>query len=153
MSIPREMGYTVAEARELCRRVNEDAAVPFVPCLDVGHAPHPDERDPYLWLKELGRESRIVHLQQTEFGHSRHWPFTDEYNPRGIIGPERVLRTLVESGACDVWLGFEIAHRERYEVEPRVIPDLQESVAHWRRYLPQDGEWTPTEPTVGAPGR
>ena len=148
MSIPREMGYTIAEARELLARVNEDAGVPMYFCLDVGHAPHPDERDPYPWLSELGRDTRIVHLQQTEWGHSRHWPFTPEYNAVGIIDPPRVLRLLAESGAEDIFLGFEISHREKYEVEHKVVPELKASVAYWRQYLPLDGPWSTSEESV-----
>ena len=139
MSIPREMGHTIAEARELNERVNEDAGVPMYLCLDVGHAPHPDERDPYTWLRELGALSRMVHLQQTEAGHSRHWPFTDEYNRAGIIDAGRVLKTLEASGASDIWLGFEIGHRERYEVEPLVIPELTASAKFWREALAEAG--------------
>jgi sugar phosphate isomerase/epimerase len=138
MSIPREMAWTIEEARTLRARVNEDVGVPLYFCLDVGHAPHPDQRDPYLWLRELGAGSRIVHLQQTEQGHSRHWPFTPVYNARGIIEPQRVLDTLADSGAEEVLLAFEISHRERYEVEPRVVPDLQVSAAYWRQFLPRD---------------
>ena len=58
MSIPREMAYTVAEARELFARVNERAGVPMVYCLDVGHAPHPDERDPVSLAQRAGRATR-----------------------------------------------------------------------------------------------
>lgn len=148
MSIPREMAYTIAEAKTLYQRVNERAAVPFAYCLDVGHAPHPDERDPYPWLEQLGADTRIVHLQQTELGHSRHWPFTPEYNEMGIIEPRRVLDTLACTGAEELWLGFEISHRERYEVEPQVIPDLVASAEYWRRFLPVDG---PYEPVGRAP--
>lgn len=143
MSIPRELGHTIAEARELCQRVNQDAGVPFALCLDVGHAPHPAERDPYLWLRELGGMARLVHLQQTESGHSRHWPFTPEYNAIGIVSPHRVLQTLAETGAAEIWLGFEILHRERWEVEPLVLPELVASARYWREVLPQDGPWTP----------
>lgn len=143
MSIPRELGHTVAEARELWHRVNANAGVPFMLCLDVGHAPHPAQRDPYLWLRELGGIAPLVHLQQTEYGHSRHWPFTSEYNTQGIVEPGRVLSELCASGAKEVWLGFEIAHRERYEVEPQVLPDLVASVQHWRQCLPFDGPWQP----------
>ena len=143
MSIPREMGHTVAEAKELLTRVNEDAGVPMYYCLDVGHAPHPDERDPYLWLRELGGDSRIVHLQQTEWNHSRHWPFTPEYNAAGIIDPKRVLDTLAGTGAEEILLAFEISHREKHEVEPLVVPELRASAEYWREALPDDGPWPP----------
>lgn len=141
MSIPREMADTIAGAKELLHRVNQDAGVPICLCLDPGHAPHPDERDPYSWLSELGGHAPIVHLQQTEHGHSRHWPFTPEFNAIGIIEPARVLETLAESGAREVFLAFEISHRERYETDSRVVRDLKASAAYWRRFLPQDGPW------------
>jgi hypothetical protein len=43
----------------------------------------------------------------------------------------------------DIWLGFEVIHRERYEQEAQVIPDNVESARYWREFLPQDGEWRP----------
>lgn len=143
MSIPREMACTIEEARDLLHRVNARAGVPMAFCLDAGHAPHPEQRDPYLWLSELGSDARIVHLHQTEQGHSRHWPFTESYNAQGIIEPERVLQCLYEAGATETLLAFEIAHRERFEEEAKVVPELAESAAYWRRYLATDGPWQP----------
>lgn len=142
MSVPREMGYTIGHARELLERMNARVGVPIRLCLDVGHAPHPIERDPYDWLAALGADAPLVHLQQTEAGHSRHWPFTPEYNAQGIVDPRRVLETISATGIDKVWLGFEILHRERYEFESQVIPDNVQSAAYWRKYLPQDGEWS-----------
>jgi D-erythrulose 1-phosphate 3-epimerase len=141
MSVPREMGNTIAQSRRLLERVNERVGVPIKLCLDVGHSPHPIERDPYPWLEALGADAPLVHLQQTEAGHSRHWPFTPEYNALGIVDPRRVLDTISATGIDDVWLGFEILHRERYEQESQVIPDNVQSAAYWRQYLPEDGEW------------
>jgi D-erythrulose 1-phosphate 3-epimerase len=140
MSVPREMGYTISQARELYERLNAHAGVPIKLCLDVGHAPHPMERDPYPWLEALGAHAPIVHLQQTEAGHSRHWPFTSEYNAQGIVDPLRVLEMLSATEIDDVWLGFEILHRERYEQEAQVIPDNVRSAAYWRQYIPVDGQ-------------
>jgi len=142
MSIPREMGYTVEEAQALYTRLNERAGVPIRLCLDVGHAPHPAERDPYLWLERLGAFAPLIHLQQTEQGHSRHWPFTPEYNARGIVEPRRVLDTIARTGIEEVWLGFEVLHRERWEEEERVLSDLVASAVYWREFIPHDGmEW------------
>jgi len=110
-------------------------------CLDVGHAPHPLERDPYAWLEALGAYAPLVHLQQTEAGHSRHWPFTPEYNAQGIVDARRVLEILAEKGREDIWLGFEVMHRERYEQESEVIPHHVASARYWRNLLPEDGQW------------
>jgi len=143
MSIPRELADTIAGAKEILARINEHSALPFYFCLDVGHAPHPSERDPYPWLEQLGKDSRICHLQQTELNHSRHWPFTEPYNERGIVDPQRTLEALTASGAEEIVLAFEISHRERAEDDPLVIPELAASARYWREFLPVDGEWQP----------
>lgn len=135
MSIQREMADTIEGALELHRQLNEGSAIPIKMCLDVGHAPHPSQRDPYVWMEKLGSRAAIVHLQQTENNHSRHWPFTAEYNALGMIEGERTLAALERSGAEELALHFEIAHRESYEQEKRVVPELKESVQYWRKAL------------------
>ncbi len=135
MSVPREMGNTIEDSMELMNRVNEDCGVPMRICLDVGHAPHPDQRDPYPWLERLGAYSPIIHLQQTVLHKSNHWPFTDEYNSQGIIHPEKVIATLEKSGAQEALLLFEISHREHWDTDFRVVDDLKASVEYWRPYV------------------
>lgn len=135
MSVPREMGTTVAECREIMDRVNANAAIPMKICLDIGHAPHPDERDPYPWIEQLGALSPMVHLQQTVLNKSNHSPFTTEFNQAGIIDPAKVMAALERSGAKDALLAFEISHREHFDTEFRVIQDLKESVDYWRPYI------------------
>jgi sugar phosphate isomerase/epimerase len=135
MSIPREMANTVADTKELLELLNEGAGIPFKVCLDVGHAPHPNDRDPYRWVRELGRFSPIIHIQQTEMGHSRHWPFTEEYNKPGIIHPEPLIQALEDSGAEEVEIIFELSHREAWSTEFRIIQDHKESVDYWRPFV------------------
>ena len=135
MSIPREMACTVAETKGLLDRVNAGSAIPMKLCLDVGHAPHPDERDPYTWLRELAAVSPVIHLQQTQPDRSNHWPFTEEYNGIGIIDAERVLSTARGAGLEDALFALEISHREHWDTDNSVIADLKESVAYWRRYI------------------
>ncbi len=137
MSIPREMAHTIAEARNLIERVNDGAALPISLCLDIGHAAHPDERDPYRWVRELAPQAYMIHLQQTEQSHSQHHPFTPDYNATGIIHPEPTLAALTESGAAGtIHLSLEIGHRENYATEFRVLDDLKASVNHWRPFIP-----------------
>lgn len=138
MSIPREMANTVGDTKELLERLNDGAGLPFKICLDVGHAPHPNDRDPYRWVRELGRVSPIIHIQQTELNHSRHWPFTEEYNEAGIIHGDKLLQAIDESGAEEVELVFELSHREAWSTEFRIIQDHRESVAYWRRYVKEE---------------
>lgn len=120
---------TIAGARELlCDGVRL--------CLDVGHMCVPgtsgDDRDPYAWLRELGREAAMIHLQQSDAEGDHHWPFTAAY--RGRIEPARVLEALAEGGAGDVDLVLEVIHP--FEAEERqVLEDLRESVEVWRAAL------------------
>jgi D-erythrulose 1-phosphate 3-epimerase len=135
MSVPRELAYTVEEAKELYDRLNAKSAIPILLCLDVGHAAHPAQRDRSLWLRQLGPLACIVHLQQSDTDNSRHWPFTAEYNRQGVIDPVETLHAIQASGAEEVYLHFEILHRESFEQESKVIGDLKESVACWRKAL------------------
>jgi sugar phosphate isomerase/epimerase len=135
MSVPRELAHTVEEAKALYDRLNAKSSIPIMLCLDVGHAPHPTQRDPCFWLRELGAISCIVHLQQSDANNSRHWPFTPEYNRLGVVDPLRTLDAIQASGVEEIFLHFEIVHRESYEQESKVITDLQKSVAYWREYL------------------
>jgi sugar phosphate isomerase/epimerase len=135
MSVPREMANTVGETLALLDRVNADAAVPLRLCLDIGHAPHPDERDPYPWLERLAQLSPVIHLQQTVLHRSNHAPFTPEQNAAGIIHPEKVLAAIRKSGCTKSLLAFEIGHREHYDTEFRVVEDLKASADYWRPYV------------------
>lgn len=135
MSVPREMANTVEESLELMERVNENCGVPMRICLDLGHAPHPDQRDPYPWIEKLGKYSPIIHLQQTVMHQSKHWPFTKEYNEQGIVHAEKVLEKLDKAGVKDAHLMFEIGHREHYDTDFRVIEDLKASVDYWRGFV------------------
>ena len=135
MSVPREMGNTVAESKELMARVNANCGVPMRCCLDVGHAPHPDERDPYPWIEQLADVSPVIHIQQTVLHKSNHAPFTAEANETGIIKGEKVMDAVKKSGCKDTLFAFEISHREHFDSEFRIIEDLKESVQYWRQFV------------------
>ena len=135
MSVPREFANTVAETKAILDLVNADCGVPMKVCLDVGHAPHPDERDPYPWLLALGKDSPVIHLQQTVLGKSMHWPFTPEYNEQGYIKAEKVLECLEQSGCTEALLHFELYHREHWDTDGKVISDHKASVDYWRNYV------------------
>lgn len=140
MYTPGEVPHTIEEARELHARVNDGAALPIHLTLDVGHAcnlhyPHAErDRDPYAWLEALAHVSPVIHLQQTDGTSSHHWPFTDEYNARGIIKPERVLEAVERSGSAANTLTFEIFH-SLGQTEQTVLDDHKRSVEYWRRAL------------------
>ena len=139
MSVPRELGETISKAKELYDAVNENAAIPFLFCLDVDHGDamsgDPRDSDPYSWLRELGSMAPVVHIKQSIGISSGHLPFTEEYNRIGKIRPDKVLEALRESGAKEVTLLLEIAHRERRPIEDRVLEDIEESVRYWRKWV------------------
>ncbi len=135
MSVPREFANTVGDTLDLVDRVNADCGVPFEVCLDVGHAPHPDERDCYPWIEKLGAISPVVHLQQTKFNFSNHWSFTDEYNAQGYITGERVIECLEKSGCKETLMTLELSHREHVDTDYKVFDDHKASVHYWRKFI------------------
>ena len=135
MSIPREMANTIEETKELMDAVNARCGVPLKVNLDVGHAPHPDQRDPYPWIEQLAAVSPVIHLQQTVLHKSNHSPFTPEFNKTGIISREKVMETVKKAGCTDSLFAFEISHREHWDTEFRIIQDLKESVEYWRKWV------------------
>jgi len=49
------------------------------------------------WLSALGCYSPIIHLQQSDGKSSPHWPFSSEYNAKGIIKGQEVLHGLARA--------------------------------------------------------
>lgn len=140
MSVEREMANTVEDSLYLMNRVNEDCGVPMRLCIDIGHAPHPDQWDPYLWLERAGKYAPVVHLQQSQLGKSLHWPFTKKYNEQGHIKAEKVIENLKKGGATYCELVLEISHREHRDLEPLIIPDHIESVKYWKEHIQRENE-------------
>ena len=132
---------TMAMIRDLIT-TGDDAAVPIRLCLDVGHMCAPgtsgDDRDPYTWLRQLGRAAPVVQLQQSDAEGDHHWPFTAERNATGRIDADRVLAALGESGADESVLVLEVIPPFEQE-DAAVVDDLVESVAYWREALVRNG--------------
>ncbi|GHU74822.1 hypothetical protein FACS189450_15390 [Spirochaetia bacterium] len=125
------------ETIELMDRVNAHCGVPLRVCLDVGHAPHPTQRDPYPWIEKLAALSPVIHLQQTVLHKSNHAPFTTEQNKTGIITREKVMEAVQKSGCTDALFAFEISHREHWDTDFRIIEDLKASVDYFRELIPE----------------
>jgi sugar phosphate isomerase/epimerase len=105
--------------------------------------------DPYAWLRALGRFAPIIHLQQTDGYASAHRPFTVQYNGTGIIDGEKVLAALADSYAQPPEPGFPPPCEEIYltiemfsgtaQHPAHIVDNLRETVAYWRRFVPEDG--------------
>lgn len=138
MPLVREAPCTIDDAKRLHEKVNQKAAIPICFCLDLGHQCTEGvcerDSDPYEWLRQLASYSPVIHLQQTDGKADCHWPFTKEYNVRGIIDPVRVVDAIEQSGAKDVTLLFEIIHPFEAD-EGAVLRDLKKSVTYWIDYV------------------
>ena len=139
MSVPREIGHTIPEARRVHQVVNDGIALPMKLCLDLDHgdvsSPDPADSDPYAWLREFALDSPVIHLKQTLQDKGGHWPFIPEKNRLGKITPEKLLQTLEETGVREVTLLLELSFREREPFESRVIRDIKTSVDYWRPFV------------------
>jgi len=138
MPISREPPSSVADAKSLYVRANRRSGVPIAFCIDTGHQCAWDRSgvdvDTYHWVRELAPMSPVMHVQQTDGKMDRHWPFTPEYNQKGIIRAEKLIKAIDESGAKSVLLMLEIIHAFE-EKEEKVLEDLEKSVAYWKEFV------------------
>lgn len=132
---------TISMIRDLLGS-GDDAHVPVRLCLDVGHmcVPGTDgpDRDPYAWLRELGRSAPIVQLQQSDASGDHHWPFTPERNAVGRIDADHVIDALGEGGAEESALVLEVIPPFEQD-DATVVDDLRASVDYWREALARRG--------------
>ena len=116
----------------------DDSHVPIRLCLDVGHMCVPGtsgaDRDPYAWLRELGRAAPVIQLQQSDADGDHHWPFTAERNAVGRVDADRVLDALGEGGADEIVLILEVIPAFEQD-DGAVLDDLVASADYWRDAL------------------
>jgi len=137
---PCEVPYTIEQTKEFMTRINDGAHVPIPLVIDLGHmccqnfAHKPEDTDPYEWLRQLGHMTSVIHLQQCNGISSSHWPFTKEYNAKGIIEPKRVIDAINESGAKEMYLFFEIFF-SLTQTDQQILDQMKESVEYWLKYM------------------
>ena len=130
---------------EMCRDLvtaGDEAHAAVRLCLDTGHQCVPGtagaERDPYAWLRELGRYAPVVQVQQSDAEGDHHWPFTAARNRAGRIDADRVIDALGEGGVEDAALVLEIIPPFEQD-DDEVLDDLRASVDYWREALSRRG--------------
>jgi sugar phosphate isomerase/epimerase len=127
----------IEEAMTLYERLNKKAPIPIYFLLDVGHQCSYEmtdkDRDPYLWLRELGKISPTIHLQQMDGVWDRHWSFTKAHNREGVIKMDKVVEALEESGAEEVYLFPELIHPFEFP-EDQLLEELDETYEHLKQY-------------------
>jgi hypothetical protein len=97
-----------------------------------------DERDPYVWLRELGPSAPEVQLQQSDADGYHHWPFTPERNREGRIDADRVIDALGEGGTQQCTLILEVIPAFEQN-DDSVLDNLARSVDYWREALTRSG--------------
>ena len=132
---------TMAMIRDLLTS-GDDSHVPIRLCLDVGHMCVPGtsgaDRDPYAWLRELGRAAPVIQLQQSDADSDHHWPFTAERNAVGRIDADRVLEALEDGGVDETVLILEVIPAFEQD-DDAVLNDLIASADYWRDALVRHG--------------
>ena len=132
MSVNREFGDTIEKSLKIYDDLNSLSKIPFKICLDIGHAPHPTQRNPYEWLERLVDKSCMIHLQQTTENNSNHSPFTKKFNDIGIVNSKKVIE-IIKNHKANPDLILEISFREKYENEKIIVESLKESVEYWKK--------------------
>jgi len=140
MSIGREFGDTIASALALQTRLTAaQMAIPMWMMADIDHgdvtSPNPDDFDPYAWARAVPRVSPIIHIKQSLMDKGGHRPFTAEFNAKGRIHPEPLLKAFREGGAVDNEICLELSFKERDPNDRQVIAQIAESVAFWAPHI------------------
>jgi hypothetical protein len=106
---------------------------------DIDHgdvtSPNPDDTDPYAWARAVPKVSPIIHIKQSMMDKSGHRPFTAEFNAKGAIQPDPLLKAFAEGGAVDNEICLELSFKEREPNDRQVIPQIAESVAFWAPHI------------------
>jgi len=138
MSCEREIPSTIKETKWFYQRLNENSSLPFELCLDTGHgrriSGEAEDNNPYAWLEEFKDNNLVIHLQQTDRIASRHWPFTEDLNQKGVIQAEKVINIL-KNNKKDIFLFLEVIYPPFEPFDELIIDDLKKSVKYWKKAL------------------
>lgn len=140
MPVAREiMPCTISETQHLLKSFNDVAHLPVKLNIDVGHSCGSEtesscDTNPYSWVEQLGQESPVIHIQQTDGSHDCHWPFTEKYNKIGLIKPDKLIQAIDKSGAEEVILVLEAIHPFETR-DSQVLEDIKASIKYWKQYI------------------
>jgi len=136
MSIGREFGETIAACMSLQDKLSAaNMAIPMWMMADIDHgdvtSSNPDDFDPYAWARAVPKVSPIIHIKQSLMDKGGHRPFTKEYNARGRIQPEPLIKALHEGGGRDNEICLELSFKEREPTDRQVVEQIAESIEFW----------------------
>jgi len=138
MSCRREIPSTISETKWWYKKLNEVSDLPVHLLIDVGHgnvnSSERKDADPYAWLKEFSKETLVIHLQQTDRLTSKHWPFTREYNQKGVIDAKRIIK-IFQDREREIYFFIEISYPPFEPFDEMILDHLKESVDYWKNAL------------------
>ncbi|TWB46731.1 D-erythrulose 1-phosphate dehydrogenase [Rhizobium sp. ERR 922] len=140
MSIGREFGETIDACLSLQDRLTKAPfAIPMWMMADIDHgdvtSSNPYDYDPYAWARAVPKVSPIIHIKQSLMDKGGHRPFTAEFNAKGRIQPEPLLKAFAEGGAKDNEICLELSFKEREPNDREVIAQIAESIAFWAPHI------------------
>ncbi|MDK4716623.1 TIM barrel protein [Rhizobium sp. CNPSo 4039] len=140
MSIGREFGETIDACLSLQDRLTKAPfAIPMWMMADIDHgdvtSSNPDDYNPYAWARAVPKVSPIIHIKQSLMDKGGHRPFTAEFNAKGRIQPEPLLKAFAEGGAKDNEICLELSFKEREPNDRQVIAQIAESIAFWAPHI------------------
>jgi D-erythrulose 1-phosphate 3-epimerase len=140
MSVGREFGETIAGCLQLQDRLTAaNMAIPMWMMADIDHgdvtSANPDDFDPYAWARAVPKVSPIIHIKQSLMDKGGHRPFTAEFNAKGRIHPEPLLKAFAAGGARDNEICLELSFKERDPNDRQVISQIAESIAFWAPHI------------------
>lgn len=140
MSIGREFGETISSALDLQTRIsNANMSIPMWMMADIDHgdvtSSNPDDYDPYAWAQAIPKVSPIIHIKQSLLDKGGHRPFIAEYNSKGSIQPEPLIKAFKKGGGVDNEICLELSFNEREPNDRAVVPQIAESVAFWAPHI------------------
>ena len=162
MYIPSELPWTLSTAEEFLVKVNRDNPNgPIRLTGDVGHHAGQSYRqwgytqedaDYIRWLERFAAQTEIIHVQQTTPDASHHWPFTDEFNQKGHIQIEEIIKAIqyafahydeqpvasFVSPVDKIVLIFEYIPGST-QSEAMVLDAAQKTVEYLREFIPEGG--------------
>jgi hypothetical protein len=140
MSIGREFGETIAACMALQDRLTAaNMAIPMWMMADIDHgdvtSANPGDYEPYAWARAVPKVSPIIHIKQSLMDKGGHRPFTAEFNAKGRIQPEPLLKAFAEGGAVDNEICLELSFKEREPNDRQVVSQIAESIAFWAPHI------------------
>jgi sugar phosphate isomerase/epimerase len=135
MSISRELGHTLKDARSLqdmFNTVSEKIGICYD--LDHGDLESLDSRDldPLEWIGEFSSEIKMIHLKQTTLDRRKNMSFTKLNNEIGTVDGRTIISALSESNVSNCTLFLELGFRERNPDDQNVLIEMRESVDYWK---------------------